>query len=179
MRLLLRLLSPLLGLAVTTSGALLAVEAGWTLIRPGSSVLLVPWPGWRDRLAGYAWSHPVVLAIGGLLVVLGLLLLVIAISARRRDVWLTSPADGVTVVTSPRSLARLVGHRVRTGDGVRSASVTASARRIRIRATTSGLTTAAQLRPTLTVQVRDLLTGLPLARTPRVRVAVKPGKDRR
>lgn len=179
MRLLLRLLSPLLGLAVATVGALLAVEAGWLLIQPGSSSLLVPWPDWRDRLLGYAWSHPVVLAIGGLLVILGLLLLVIAIGARRRDVWLTSPADGVTVVTSPRSLARLVGHRVRTEDGVRSASVTASARRIRIRARTSGLTTSAQLRPTLTAQVRDLIASLPLARTPRVRVAVKPRRDRR
>lgn len=178
MRVLLRLLSPLLGLAVAAGGGVLAVEAGWVLARPDSTPLLVPWPGWRDRLAGYAWSDAAVVIAAAALVALGLLLTVIAAAARRRDVRLTSPVDGVAVVTSPRSLARLVGHRVRQEDGVHTASVTASARRIRVRAT-SRLHTEAQLRSTLTARVRDLVGSLPLPRTPRIRVVVKSRKDRR
>lgn len=126
MRVLLRLLSPLLGVAVAIAGGLLAVEAGWV----------------------------------------------------RRDVRLTDPADDVTVVTSPRSLARLVGHQVRAEDGVCSASVTASARRVRVRVISS-MNTEAQLRPTLTTRVDELVGGLPLARKPKVQVVVDSPKDRR
>ncbi len=178
MRVLLRLLSPLLGLAVAAAGALLAVEAGWVLVRPRSAPLLVAWPAWRDWLAGYAWSDTAIIVAAAALVVLGVLLLVLAGSARRHDVRLTDPADAVTVVTSPRSLARLVGHRVRAEDGVRSASVTAGTRRIRVRAT-SRLNTEAQLRPTLTALLNELVGSLPLDRTPRIRVVVDSPKDRR
>lgn len=178
MRVLLSLLSPLLGLAVGTAGALFAVETGWVLFRPSSPPLLLPWPGWREQLAGYSWSDTLILVVGAALATLGLLLVIIAASARRHDVRLIAPADGVTVVTSPRSLARLVGHHVRDQDGVRSASVTAGPRRIRVRAT-SRLATKAQLRPTLTTRVNDLIGDLPLARTPRLRVIVTVLKDRR
>lgn len=178
MRVLLRLLSPLLGVAVAAAGALLAVEAGWVLTRPRAAPLLVPWPVWRDWLAGYAWSDTTVVVAGGALAVLGVALLALAAGARRHDVRLTDPSDDVTVVTSPRSLARMVGHRVRAEDGVRSASVTASARRIRVRVT-SGLSTEAQLRPALTARVDELVADLPLARKPRVQVVVGSPKDRR
>jgi hypothetical protein len=177
-RVLLRLLSPLLGVAVAIAGGLLAVEAGWVLARPRSAPLLVPWPAWRDRLAGYAWSDTAVAVAGGALAVLGVALLVLAAGARRHDVRLTDPADDVTVVTSPRSLARLVGHQVRAEDGVRSASVTASARRVRVRVISS-MNTEAQLRPTLTTRVDELVGGLPLARKPKVQVVVDSPKDRR
>lgn len=178
MRVLLRLLSPLLGIAVAAAGALLAVEAGWLLARPRSAPLLVPWPGWRDRFAEYAWSDTATVVAGGALAVLGVLLLTIAAGARRHDVRLTDPAEAVSVATSPRSLARMVGHGVRTEDGVRSASVTASARRIRVRAT-STMNTEAQLRPALTARVHELVGNLPLARTPRVHVVVDSPRDRR
>lgn len=178
MRVLLRLLSPVLGLAVAGVGALIALEAGWTLARPPSAPLVVPWKQWRDQLSGSTWSDPPVLVIGAALVLLGLLFLMLAGSARRHDVPLTDPADDVTVVTSPRSLARLVGHRVRAEDGVRSASVTAGRKKVRVRAT-SGLNTEAELRPTLTSTVNDLVGSLPLASKPRVQVVVDSPKDRR
>lgn len=177
MRALLRLLSPLLALALAVAGALTALEAGWALVRPDSAPLLVRWTDWRDRIATYSWSDGPVLVIGAALVLLGLLLLWLAGSARRHDVRLADPADDVTVVTSPRSLARLVGHRVRAEDGVRSASVTARARKVRVRVT-SATSTEAQLRPTLTSVVEDLVGALPLERTPRVQVVVDSPKDR-
>jgi hypothetical protein len=74
MLVLLRLLSPLLGLAVAAASALLAVEAGWALARPGSAPLLVRWRDWRDRLAGYEWSDTTVMVADGVLAALGLLL---------------------------------------------------------------------------------------------------------
>lgn len=178
MRILLRLLSPLLGVAVAIIGVLLVVETGWVLVRPRSAPLLVPWTVWRDRLADYAWSDTTVLVTGGALALLGLLLLLLTAGARRHDVRLSDPAEDVMVVTSPRSLARVVGHRVRAEDGVRSAAVTASARRIRVRATSS-MNTETQLRPTLTARVDELVGDLPLARKPRVQVVVDSPKDRR
>lgn len=178
MRILLRLFSPLLGLAVAMAGALLAVEAGWALARPGSGALLVPWPRWQDGLSTYTWSDPPVLVAGAALAVLGLLLVLLAGRARRHDVALTNPADDVTVVTSPRSLARLVGHQVREEDGVYAASVTATARRVRVRVG-SRLRARAELHAALSSRVGELLADLPLTRTPRLRVVVTAARDRR
>lgn len=178
MRVLLRLVLLLIGLAVAGTGALLAVEACWMLTRPGSGPLLVPWLVWRDRLAGLSWSQPLMLMCAGALVLLGMLLLMLASSARRHDVPMTDPAEDVTVVTSPRSLARLVGHRVRTQDGVKSASVSASTRRVRVLAT-SNRRSEDQLRPVLLRTVNDLVRGLPLLRQPRVLVVIDSPKDRR
>lgn len=178
MRILLRLHLLLIGLSVATAGTLLAIEACWVLARPSSVPLLVPWPGWKDRLAGFSWSRIPVLGWAGALVLLGVLLLAAAGCARRHDVQMTDPAEEVTVVTSPRSLARLVGHRVREQDGVRSASVSASARRVRVRAT-STVRSADQLRPALLRTVNALVNDLPLLRQPRVQVVVNSVKNRR
>lgn len=178
MRILLRLFSPLLGLAMAMAGGLLAVEAGWALARPGAGALLVPWPHWRDGLSTYSWSDTPVLAAGAALAGLGLLLLLLAGRARRHDVALTSPADEVTVVTSPRSLARAVGQRVREEDGVHSASVTVGARSVRVRAG-SRLRSEAELHAALTARIGGLLADLPLTRTPRLRVVVTAARNRR
>lgn len=178
MRVLLRLLSPVLGLALAAAGGLVALEAGWALARPDSRPLVAPWTAWRDQLSGFSWADTPVLVIGAALVLAGLLLLWLAGSARRHDVAMSGLSEDVTVVTSPRSLARIVGHRVRTEDGVRSASVTASPRRVRVRAT-SALNSETELRPTLISAVNDLVGTLPLAHTPRIQVVVDSPKDRR
>lgn len=178
MRVLLRLLSPVLGLALAAVGGLVALEAGWALARPGSQPLVAPWTDWRDQLSGVTWADTPVLIIGAALVLVGLLLLWLAGAARRHDVPMSEPSEEVTVVTSPRSLARIVGHRVRAEDGVRFATVTAGSRRVRVRAT-SALSSEAELRPTLTSTVNDLVGTLPLARKPRVQVVVDSPKDRR
>jgi len=56
MRAVLRVLAPLLGIAVAVAGVLVVIEvvAAWVL--PGTaSGLLVPWPDWGDTLASLSW----------------------------------------------------------------------------------------------------------------------------
>ncbi len=179
MRLLLRLLAPLFGLAVAAAGALFALEVAWAWARPNNAPLLVAWRDWRTALESVTWADTPVLLVATAAVLVGLLLLLIATSARRRDLPLQEPAPDVTVTTSPRALARLVDHRVRAAaDGVRSTSVNVTRRKIRVRAA-SRRHGQSELTPSLTTEVRDLVSSLPLARAPRVQVVVDSPKDRR
>lgn len=163
---LLRVLSPLLGLALATAGGLLVVAVvRW-------------WTGRAWSPPDWSWVDRPVLPIGAGLAVGGLLLLVMASRAGVRQVPLDDPADGVRVVTTPASLARVVGHRVRAEDGVVDASVTASRREVRVRAT-SHLHDEASLRPRLLEVAREALAELPMTVRPKVSVVVRSPKDRR
>lgn len=170
MRVLLRILSPLLGLAVAGIGGLVALETAVAWLRPDASPLLVPWPSWRARLANLTWVDTSVRLVAAALALTGLVLLLVALTARRREVWLTAPAPEVTVTTSPRSLARLIGHLVRSVEDVTSASVTASARKVSVRTTSRSAGPEADAE--LAAQVQELLSNLPLARQPKVSVAL-------
>ncbi|SEF34841.1 hypothetical protein SAMN05421837_107594 [Amycolatopsis pretoriensis] len=178
MRPFVRLLSALLGLAVAAAGALLALEVGWHWWRPASGPLLVPWPRWQAQLAALGWDAYAVRVGAGVLAAAGLVLLLCALAAGNRAVRLTDPAGEVSVSTSPRSLARLVGLTVRAQDNVAGATVTASARRVRVRAK-STLESEGELRPRLLETVAALLDEVPLARRPKVSVVVDSPKDRR
>jgi hypothetical protein len=173
-----RLVSTLLGLAFAAAGALLALEVGWHWWRPDAGPLLVPWPRWQARLTALGWDAYAVRVGAGVLAAAGLVLLVCALVAGSRAIRLTDPAGEVSVSTSPRSLARLVGLTVRAQDNVAGASVTASARRIRVRAK-STLETEGELRPRLLATVSALLDEVPLVRRPKVSVVVDSPKDRR
>lgn len=166
MRVLLRVLSPLLGVSFAAGGALLvvAVARHWS----GRA-----WPTWSD----WSWVDRPVLVIGAWLAVGGLFLLVVASRAGMAQVPLDDPADGVRVVTTPTSLARVVGHRVRAEDGVVDVSVSASRRKVRVRAT-SRLHDEASLRPRLLEVARAAVDELPLPVRPKVSVVVISPKDR-
>ncbi len=170
MRTLLRVLSPLLALAVAALGLFVALEAIWFWVRPVPSPLILPWPAWQATLQGWTWTSTPVRLIAAGLVVVGLLLLLLALRSGRREVRLLQPAPEITVTTSPRSLARLVGHQVRELDHVASASVTATPRTVSVRVASQQPADAAK--SGITDAVQTLLSDLPLARTPRVRVAV-------
>ncbi|NUT95837.1 MAG: hypothetical protein HOY78_27815 [Saccharothrix sp.] len=170
MRVLLRVLSPFLGLAVAAAGVVLVAEVAWHWSGRGH---LVPW----SRLAGLRWTDERVRAVALLTVAAGVALLVLAAFARRKFVRLHSPADGIVVVTTPTGLARVVGNRVRAEDGVTGASVTASRRRVHVRAT-SGLHDEATLRPRLLAVAREAVANLPLPHHPKVSVVVHSPKDR-
>lgn len=176
MRVLLRIIAPLLGLGLAAAGVLLALEVTVAWLRtPATSGLVVPWPAWRAALETTPWTAspvaPVAIAVG----LIGLLLLFVGLLARRHDVALTAPTPGMTVTTTPKVLARLVGRRVRAADDVAEASVTASARKISV--TAQGWAGAdPALRDSVDQQVRGLLDELPLARRPRVGVAVTDRK---
>jgi hypothetical protein len=172
MRILLRLLSPLLGLAVAALGVLVALEVIWAWVRPADGPLVLPWPAWQATLQGWNWTSTPVRLIAAGLIAVGLFFLMLALAASRREVRLINLAPDVTVTTSPRSLARLVGHHVRELDQVASASITATPRKISVR-TTSRQPSDAATRD-ITESVQSLLSELPLTRTPRVSVAVSP-----
>jgi hypothetical protein len=172
-RAVLRVLAPLLGLLLAAGGILLVIEvvAAWVL--PGSEGgLLVPWSQWGALLADLSWSEqPVrVVAIGA--TVVGLLMVSVALAARRADVRFDAPSADMTVTTSPRVLARLVGTRVRASDDVFSASVTASARRVAVTARAWD-DAPEELRETIIGRVQELLDELPLRRRPGVAVSVQ------
>lgn len=171
MRILLRVLSPLLGLAVAALGGFVALEIVWAWARPAEIPLVLPWPTWQATLRGWTWTATPVRLLGAGLAVAGSLLFTLALRAGRREVRLVDPAPGITVTTSPRSLARVVGHQVRELDHVIAASVTATPRKITVRAASRH--PAGTATPDIAQIVRTLLGELPLARVPRVSVAVR------
>ena len=170
MRVVLRLLSPLLGLAVAAAGLLIAVETATAWLAPASSPLVVPWTTWRTTLDGLTWTSGAVRTTAVVLGILGLLVLGVGLAARRHDVRLTDPVPEVTITTSPRSVARAVGHDVRTLAEVISASVVASTARITVHASTDA--TPAEVETTVRERVDEALGRIPLARRPSVRVSV-------
>lgn len=182
MRVLLRVLAPLLGLALAAAGVLLAIEvvAAWTRIDTGEGWVLVPWPGWRAVLESTTWAEPAVAWIGIGVAAVGLLLTLVGIRARRSDIVVAAPRPEMTVTTSPRMVARLVGQRVRRADDVAGAGVTVSRRRITVTAQGWGDVDGAAgkaLRTSVDATVAHLLEDLPLARRPRVvvRLAQRTG----
>lgn len=179
MRVLLRVLAPLLGLALAAAGVLLVIEVVAAWLRPAATAgLVVPWHTWRTALEDLTWAQPPVPLVAGAAAAVGSLLLLVGLLARRSDVRLDGPGPGITVTTSPRVLAKLVGRRVRATDDVAGAQVTASRRRISVSAQGWGGAGPA-LRATVADRVDDLLDELPLHRRPRVVVSVHERKGPR
>lgn len=184
MRVLLRVLAPLLGLAMAAAGVLLAIEvvAAWTRLDADQAGVVVPWPQWRATLEALHWSDAPVpyIAIG--VAVVGALLLMVGLRARRSDIPIDAPRSDMTVTTSPRVVARIVGQRVRSGDDVAGATVTASKRRIAVSAHGWGDldgSAGKALRRSVDDTVSTLLDDVPLRRRPRVTVSVAQRKGPR
>ncbi len=176
MRVLLRILAPLLGLVLAAAGVLFVIEVVAAWVRPdATSGLVVPWPDWQRSLEDITWADNPVPPIAIGVAVVGLLLLLVGLSARRSDVHLDAPDPDIAVTTGPRVIARLVGTRVRATDDVAAATVTASARRVHVAAQGWSGDTAA-LRANIISHVDELLTELPLRRRPRVAVSVQERK---
>jgi Family of unknown function (DUF6286) len=173
-RVFLRVLAPLLGLVLAVAGLALVVETVTAWVAPSSSPLVVPWAAWRSALEGLTWQSGTLRVVAIVVGVVGLLVLLVGLVARRHDVYLADPVPEVTVTTSPRSLARAVGHEVRSHDDVLSASVVASATKVTVKAST--LDPADEVRATLKTRVEETLANLPLARRPRVAVSVTTTK---
>jgi len=175
-RVLLRVLTPLLGLAVALVGVLVLLEVVAASVRPDDGDgLVVPWPEWYAALGQTAWTDAPVAGIAIGVAVIGLLLVLLGLLARRHDIAVDGPAPEITVTTSPRTLARLVGRRVRTADDVAAASVTASRRRVWV-AAQAWNDADPELADGIRARVENLLDEIPLRRRPRVTVTVQ---DRR
>jgi hypothetical protein len=178
-RVLLRVLAPLLGLAVAVIGVLVLLEVVAAWVRPdGTEGLVVPWHDWYATLGRVAWHDAPVPGIAIGVAVLGLLLVLVGLLARRHDLAVDGPAPEITVTTSPRVLARLVGRRVRSADDVAAASVTASRRRVSV-AAQAWSDAGPDLGDSVRARVEGLLDEVPLHRRPRVTVTVQDRKGPR
>jgi Family of unknown function (DUF6286) len=173
MRMLLRLLGLLIGLVMAAAGVLIVIEviAAW-LRRNVVTGLVVPWHLWRPQVEMTSWNEAPVPGIAISVAVLGLLLLLVGLMARRSHITLDGPAPEITVVTAPRVLARLVGTRVRGTEDIFSASVTVSPRHVSVIAQAWG-EARPELRDIVRARVEELLDELPLHRRPRVSVLVQ------
>lgn len=179
MRVLLRVLAPLLGLAVAVVGVLVLLEVVAAWVRPGGTRgLVVPWPDWYATLGRFPWTDAPVPGIAIGTAVVGLLLVLVGLLARRHDIAVAGPAPEITVTTSPRVLARLIGRRVRAADDVAAASVTASRRRVAVAAQAWSDSTP-ELADSVRTRVEGLLDELPLHHRPRVSVTVQDRKGPR
>lgn len=179
MRVLLRVLAPLLGLALATAGVLLVIEVVAAWVRPTATTgLLVPWPDWRATVEDLTWTDNPVPGIAIGVAAVGLLLILLGLLARRSDIVLDAPTPEMAVTTSPRVLARIVGRKVRATDDVSAASVTASRRKVAVSAQGWGEAGPA-LKAAVAAGVDDLLDGLPLHRRPRVTISVQERKGPR
>jgi hypothetical protein len=177
MRAVLRVLAPLLGIALAAAGVLVVIEVVAAWVQPGTDAgLLVPWQDWGATLAGLSWNASPVPGIAIGVGVAGLLLVIVGLAARRVDVHFEAPSADMTVTTSPRVLARLVGTRVRATDDVEAALVTASGRRVAVTAH-AWADAPQELRDTIVGRVEELLDELPLRRYPRVTVSVHERTD--
>ena len=132
----------------------------------------MPWPEWGAVLADLSWNENLVRGIAIGVGVVGLLMVLVALPRAARTCASIAPSADMTVTTSPRVLARLVGTRVRASDDVLSASVTASERRVAVTARAWN-DAPEELRETLVDRVQELLDELPLRRKPRVAVSVQ------
>ncbi|MCO1660945.1 DUF6286 domain-containing protein [Pseudonocardia humida] len=182
MRAVLRVLAPLIALALAAAGVLLVIEVVAAWLRPSlpeavDDGVVVPWPAWQAELARLTWRSEPVPAVAIVVAVVGLLLVLVGLLARRSHLGLDGPDPAITVTTSPRVLAQLVGRRVRATEDVTSASVTASGRRVSV--TAQGWSDDQQLRASITARVEELLDQLPLHRRPVVSVTVHERKGPR
>lgn len=179
MRALLRVLTPLLALALAGIGVLVVIEVVAAWVRPNATAgAVLPWYEWRAALEHQTWdANPVPgIAIG--VAAVGLLLLLLGLLARRADIHFDAPAT-MTVTTSPRVIARIVGRRVRAAEDVAAATVTASRRKVSVSAEGWGTDAdpdddrAEELRASVRERVDALLDELPLRRRPRLTVTVQ------
>lgn len=177
MRVVLRLITALLGMGVAAAGALLVVEVIGAWSRPDLGGIVVPWPDFKSTLDGMAWEDVPVRATAVITSIAGLLLLFVALRAGRTEIRLHDPAPEVTVTTDPRSLARLVGHQVRAQDGVSTASVTAKRTRVRVKAV-GRFRQLDDLPARVRKTVEDAVGDLPIGKRPKVSVSVSPPKER-
>ena len=108
MRALLRVLAPLLGIALAAAGVIVVIEAGAGWVRPDmQGGLLVPWPDWMATLAGLSWNEPPVPGIAIGVGVAGLLLMIVGLTARRTDVRLYDAPMRPPIASVPPPLPKI------------------------------------------------------------------------
>jgi hypothetical protein len=171
MRLLNRVLAALLSLALIVAGVIVVTEV--IAQRLGRQPAIVDWPrvyGWAQRTP---WQQGSVRVACIALMILGLLLLIAELKPRKPQ-RLPVRTDATDAAYSRRGVAATVRSAVSDVDGITSASVAVSRRKVNVKATTAGLQpfTAESLQEPVTAAAQQRLQALELQRPPALSVRV-------
>lgn len=171
MRLLNRLLAALLSLALIGVGVLVVIDV--VAQRLGKSPVLVDWPRVYDWARRTPWQQGSVRVACVLLALAGLLLLAAELK-RSRPNRLATRSETTDAAYTRRGVAGAIRSAVNEVDGISSAAVSVSRRKVKVAATTAGLQpfTAESLRAPATAAAQHRLDALELQSPPALSVDV-------
>jgi Family of unknown function (DUF6286) len=174
-RLINRPLAFLLAAFLLVASVLLVVEViGYAIT---TKPVLVHWTTWYTWAGQTSWKAGVIRFWAVVLVVVGLVLLYIELKpARVSRVTINSDDENVDAAITRRGLVALATRAATGVDGVRRASVTTTARKIKVltNAAARDQATATSLQEPVTEAVRNAVASLGLATSPKVSVRVTP-----
>ncbi len=177
MRIVDRVLSAVLGMALLVAGLLVAVEI--VVAALGRSPWLVPHDHWAEWASTTSWSDPGLRVLFAGLIVGGVALLVVEGARRRPEVLaLAAQGPGVVAVLERREVERWLVERVEGVEGVADAGVRISNGRTLVAATSVGRDTTT-VEPGIREVASDSLESLALDRPTRLTVRVRPRQERR
>jgi len=175
-----RLLSLLLSLALVVGSVLLALEVGWAVA--GRPPLLIQWRSAYTSGGSNAWDSTPARVLAIVLLVVGLLLLVAELKPRRAPrLRMTSSDPTIDAAITRRSVRSTLLAGARQVDGVSSAKAKVSKRRVTVSAVSrlGSADTAAGLTGKLESELRGRLDALQLVTTPKLRARVAPRRGAR
>lgn len=177
MRIVDRVLSAVLGMALLVAGLLVAVEI--MLAGLGRSPWLAPYDRWAESASTTPWSDPDLRVVFVGLIVVGVLLLLVEGARRRPEVLaLAAQGPGVVALLERREVERWLVERVGGVEGVADAGVRISNGRTLVEATSVGRDTTT-VEPGVREVASQSLESLGLDRPMRLAVKVRPRQERR
>lgn len=180
MRVIERLLSLLLALALIVGAVVLAVEVGYALLDKPPA--LVPWRGLYERGTTSAWDTAPVRLVAAAVLLLGLLLLVGELKPRRPSrLAMRRQTEGVDTAVTRRGLRSTLVRAALEVDGISAATAKVGRRRARVSATSrlGDKAAAAALSSAVAGRAQARLDALQLARPPKLRTHVAPRRSAR
>ncbi len=175
MRLINRPLAFLLAAFLLVASVVLVIEViGYAITAKPVLVHWTTWSAWAERTT---WKAGVIRFWAVLLMIVGLVLLYLELKPGKVSrITIGSDDDNVDAAITRRGLTALVTRAAGGVDGVRSASATATGRKITVttRAAARDKATATSLQEPVTDAIGNVVAGLGLAKSPKVSVRVTP-----
>lgn len=173
MRIANRVLAFILAVALLAASVIVIIEViAHALNHPPVIVDWTTWQQWADRTA---WNQAVIKNWSIVLIVAGAVLLLLELKPRRiRRLRLASDTDATDAAITTKGLAGTVHAAAVDVDGIRRATVGATARKVSVKATSAAHNKPAAdaLREPLTHAVQARIDGLALQRPPRLSIHI-------